>query len=477
MAALALLGMAPLPAAVDLAAIRGLIRSGRYAEAIAACDQELKTAPGSAPLYTLKGLALQAAGGGDRSPALAAFRKALALQPAYPPALQAAAQLEFETRDPRAAQTLEAVLRLDPASEPAHAMLASLLFEKRDCVAAVPHFEKVQRPSPSMQWQYGVCLLARERWAEAAAQFESLVKLREQHAPTRYNLGLAYWNAKDYRAAVAALAPVADGPSADSDMLRLYAASLESVGDTPKAFDVMQRAIRSNPRDERLLIDLAILCMDHKNLDLGLELVEIGIQASPASARLQTLKGVLLVRRGDLEKGQESFRLAQKLSPQEGLGYIGLASAMMQMGLASEAVKLLREQAPKSDMRAALTLARALLLQSPVTDPDVREAIALLEQIVKQEPGNAVAYGLLGKAQMQSGGDPRKAETALASAIRLDPADRVSTYQLMLLYRKSGRTSEAAALARKVQALVSKEAEDEAAGSRFHVLRESETPR
>lgn len=473
-AALALFGAAPLLLA-DLASIRNLIRAGRYAEAIAACDQELKAAPGSAPLYTLKGLALQAAGG-DRGPALAALRKALALQPAYPPALQAAAQLEFETRDPRAAQTLEAVLQIDPASEPAHAMLASLLFEKRACAEALPHFEKAPR-SPSMQWQYGVCLLVRERWTDAAAQFEALVKLREQHAPTRYNLGLAYWNAKDYRAAVAALAPVADGPSADSDLLRLYAASLEAVGDTPKAFEVMQRAIRGNPRDERLLIDLAILCMDHKNLDLGLELVEIGIQASPTSARLQTLKGVLLIRRGDLDKGQESFRQAQKLSPGDGLGYIGLASAMMQMGLASEAVKVLREQGPKSDMRAALTLARALLLQSPVADADIREAIALLEQIVKKEPGNAAAYGLLGKAQMQSFEDPRKAEAAFAAAIRLDPSDRVSTYQLMLLYRKSGRTSEAAALSRKVQALVNKEAEDEAAGSRFRVLRESETPR
>jgi tetratricopeptide (TPR) repeat protein len=259
-------------------------------------------------------------------------------------------------------------------------------------------------------------------------------------------------------------------------MLRLYAASLESAGDTPKAFDVMQRAIRANPRDERLLIDLAILCMDHKNLDLGLELVEIGIQASPASARLQTLKGVLLVRHGDLEKGQEAFRDAQKLSPQDGLGSIGLASAMMQMGLASEAARLLREQAPKSDLRAGLTLARALLLQSPVKDADIREAIALLEQIVKKEPGNATAYGLLGKAQMQPGGDPRKAEAAFAAAIRLDPADRASTYQLMLLYRKSGRTREAMELSRKVQALVNREAEDEAAGSRFRVLRESETP-
>ncbi len=468
MAALALLMASPLLA--DLTSIRGLIRGGQYAEAVVQCDLALKAAPRNFALLTMKGLALKAAG--DPTTALDNFRKALVNNPDYEPALQAAAQIEFDARDSGATRTLESILRLHPSSETAHAMLAELLFEKRSCQSALDHFEKAPGSLhlPSVKWQIGVCLLTLEQWEKAAANFDSLLKLRE-HGPTRYNLGLAYWSAKDYRAAVAALAP-ADVAGAPADTMRLYANSLESAGETPKAFDVLHRTIRQNPNDENLLIDLAVLCMDHKALDLGLEVVAAGIEHLPASAKLQTMLGVLFIKRGDTEKAQLAFRRAQQLSPESGLGNIGLASTLMEMGLASEAAKVLREQLATngSDLKSELTLARALLLKGPNTE-ESREASGLLERIVKQEPSNAVAQGLLGKVYFLLGDHPNAAKS-LSSAIRLDPQDRTSTYQLMTLYRKAGKSKEADELAQRVRNLLDKERVEEQAGNRFRVIRE-----
>lgn len=458
------------PILADVAAIRGLIRSGQFAEAVAQCDLELKAQPNSFALHTMKGLALQAAA--DRVRALSAFRQALAISPNYEPALQAAAQIEFDTRDPGAIKTLESVLRVNPSSETAHVMLAELLFEKRSCELSLEHFEKApgSLQLPSVKWQIGVCLLTLEQWISAASHFESLLTLRE-HGPTRYNLGLAHWSAKDYRAAVAALAP-ADVSGANPDTMRLYANSLEGAGDTPKAFDVLQRAIRQNPNDESLLIDLAVMCMDHKALDLGLEVVDAGIQRLPASAKLQTLLGSLLVRRGDVEKARQAFQRAQQLSPESGLGNIGLASTLMEMGLAAEAAKVLREQlAIGRDSRSELTLARALLLKGP-TREESNEASALLGRILKQEPGNAAAHGLLGKVYVLLG-DKANAAKSFANAIRLDPQDRTSTYQLMTLHRKAGRSKEADDLAQRVRTLLDKERAKEDAGNRFRVIRET----
>lgn len=458
------------PLLADVAAIRNLIRSGQFAEAVAQCDLELRAQPRGFALHTMKGLALQAAA--DRMRALSSFRQALAINPSYEPALQAAAQVEFDTRDPLAMKTLESVLRVNPSSETAHAMLAELLFEKRSCQSAVEHFERApgSLQLPSVKWQMGVCLLALEQWVKAAANFDSLLTLRE-HGPTRYNLGLAYWSAKNYRAAVAALAP-ADVAGVNADTLRLYANSLEGAGDTPRAFDVLQRAIDQNPNNESLLIDLAVMCMDHKALDLGLEVVEAGMQRLPGSAKLQTLLGSLLVRRGDVEKAQQAFKGAQQLSPESGLGNIGLASTLMEMGLAAEAVRVLREQlAIGRDSRSELTLVRALLLKSP-TREESNEASALLGRILKQEPGNAVAHGLLGKVYVLLG-DKAHATKSFANAIRLDPQDRTSTYQLMSLYRKDGRSKEADELAQRVRTLLDKERVEEDAGNRFRVIRES----
>lgn len=456
----------------DVAAIRGLIRGGRFTEAIAECDRELTAAPRSFALYTLKGLALQSAG--DKAEALAAFRQALALNPMYEAALQGSAQIEFETRDSNAITTLESVLRLSPASEPAHAMLGVLLYESRSCEGALAHFEKAPGAlqTPSVKWQYGVCLLERQRWAEAQKQFAALLQLRE-HAPTRYNLALAYWNAKEYQSAVTTLRAL-DGPDADADVERLLASALEAVGDTPGAYAVLRKAIERNPRDERLLVDLAVMCMDHKALDLGLEVVRAGIRNAPGSAKLQTLLGVLLVRGGDATGGQEAFERAQDLAPSGGLGRIGLASTLMQMGLAVDAVTLLREQLAASgrDPRTELTLVRALLLKSPTVEEN-REAESRLQWIVHQEPGNAAARGLLGKVYLQLGDIPQ-ATAELEAAIRLEPTDRASTYQLMTIFQRTGRTKEAAGLARKMGALIEKEKTDEAAGNRFQIVRESE---
>jgi tetratricopeptide (TPR) repeat protein len=469
-AALAIVVATPLLA--DLASIRGLIRSGQFPEAIGECDRELKATPRSFSLYTMKGLALQSAG--DKAAGLAAFRQALAINPAYEPALQAAAQIEFEDRDSNAKNTLESVLRVSPSSETAHVMLAVLLFENRSCESALAHFEKAPGAlqSPSVKWQYGVCLLERQRWSDAVTQFASLLQLRE-HAPTRYNLALAYWNAKDYQAAVSTLQPL-DGPYADADVKRLLANSLEAIGDTPKAYAVLQRAIEQNPQDERFLVDFAVMCMDHKALDLGLDAVRAGIRNLPGSARLQTILGVLLVRSGDTASGQEAFRRAQELEPEAGLGRIGLASTLMQMGLAADAVTILREQLAESgrDPRTELTLVRALLMKGPSAEENL-EAVRDLQWIVKEEPGSAAARGLLGKLYFQLG-DLSRATAELESAIRLDPSDRASTYQLMRVFQRTGRAKEASELSRKVQTLLEKEKTDEAAGNRFQIVRENE---
>ncbi len=465
-ALLAIFLVAPLLA--DLNSIRGLIRGGRLAEAIAECDRELKAAPRSSPLYTMKGLALRESG--DKVASLTALRQALAFQPAYEPALQAAAQIEFENRDANASQSLELVLRLSPASEAAHAMLAVLMFERRSCEGAVVHFEKAPKSleSPSLKWQYGVCLLERQRWAAAAKQFTALLQLRE-HGPARYNLALAYWNAQEYRSVVSTLLPM---EAIDPDAQRLLASAYAAAGEIPQALAVLRQAIQKHPREEQLLIDLAVLCLDQQAwLDLGIDVMRFGLRATPSSAKLETLLGVLLVRRGDVASGEEAFRRAQALAPESGLGRIGLASILMQLGRAADAERMLREQLAThgADPRTELTLVRALLLKGPSPD-EQREAAARLQRILKLDAGHALAHGLLGKVYVQMGDLPQ-AMTELAHAIRLDPADRTSTYQLMTIYRRAGRMAEAAKLTRRVASML-----DEEKASEFRVMREANIP-
>lgn len=451
--------LAASPLWADVASIRELVRGGRFAEAAAQCDRELSAAPRSVALLTLKGLALQA--GGDQGASLATLRQALAIDPNAMAPLQAAAQLEFEARDPQARLRLESILRLAPATPPARAMLATLLFEARDCAAAMPHLVRLP-PQPAVRWQRGVCHFELQQWAPATVQFAALLQLRD-HGPTRFNLALAYFNGGNTAAAIATLQPLTD-----LDSLRLLAAAHQAVHRIDLAIDVLQKAIERYPADERLLIDLGIICIDHKAWPLGAEVLEAGLRRWPQSARLHTLLGVLHVRAGEVEKGQASFQAAEQLSPASGLGQIGLASTLMQMGLAEDAVRLLRPQSGR-DARVDLTLARALL-QVGGGEANGREAGMLLESVVQREPVNAAAYSLLGKLRVQRREWPQ-AEKALLAATRLDDADRAAHYQLMILYQRTGRTALAHETARKVRALGEREQVAEEDANRFRLVR------
>lgn len=441
--------LAAVPALADIAAIRDLLKSGRFAEANQACDRDLKTQPSSAALWTLKGFSLR--GMGDNSGGLKAFRSALKLSPSYAPALQAAAQLEFEARDVRAQETLAAILRLEPTNSVAHSMLGELAFENRDCATALAHLAKVEQ-KPMVRWQQGVCHFSLGRWKDAATNFESLLKLRE-HSPTRFNLALSYWRAGSAAQAVEAL-----GGLDDADSLSLRASALKALKQVPKALEVLQAAVRRYPNDERLYQELALLCLDQNAIELGVSVLEAGVGNNPSSVRLLTALGVFRVRLGETEKAEVLFAEARQLAPRSGLGEVATASTLMQLGLAGEAVKVLRKL-PAHEPMVALTLARALLFDSP-SNADKAEAKDLLGAVIVREPSNVAARSLLGKTLAQDGAT-EQALLQLEAALKLDPSHRAAVYQLMTIYRKQGRQADASRMGAKLRELLAKEKAEE----------------
>ncbi len=449
--------MAALPAFAGVAAIRDLLKAGKFAEANQACNQELKAQPSSVALWTLKGFSLQ--GIGDSGGGLRAFRNALKLSPAYAPALQAAAQLEFEARDPRAQTTLAAILRLEPTNPVAHSMLGELAFESRDCVTALTHLSKVEQ-KPAVRWQKGVCHFSLERWNEAATDFEALLKLRE-HAPTRFNLALAYWRAGSAPQTLETLHGLDD-----ADSLSLRATALKAMKQVPKALEVLQAAVRQYPHDERLYQELALLCLDQNAIELGVSVLGAGVVNNPSSIRLLTALGVFRVRLGETESGEALFREARRLAPGSGLGEVATASTMMQLGLAGEAVRVLR-RLPAHEPMVALTLARALLLNSP-SSADQAEAKKLLAGVIAREPSNVEARSLLGKTLAQDGAT-KAAVLQLEAAFKLDPAHRATVYQLMTIYRKQGRQSDASRMGAKLRELLAKEKAEELAAQEYQL--------
>jgi tetratricopeptide (TPR) repeat protein len=120
--------------------ITALLRSKEFGKAVQLLRAPLQRSPQDPRLWTLQGMALT--GEQRKSEALASFRHALALSPEYLPALEGAAQLEYETGGREAPALLQRVLKQLPQDPTTHAMLAVLAYKHNNCTAAVSQFEQ-----------------------------------------------------------------------------------------------------------------------------------------------------------------------------------------------------------------------------------------------------------------------------------------------------------------------------------------------
>lgn len=449
------------------------LRARRFSAALELCDREIKTQPGDPQLRMLKGFALQNMGRAKE--ALAAYRQASRLGPRYLPALEAVAQMEYQIGDPACQKTLERIVAIKPDSPTAHGMLGVLAYEKKRCADAVGHFEKAGAQldgNAAALWQFGNCLFELQRPAESAAKFQTLLSLRD-HDLVRYNLGLSLLEAKKPREAVAVLSPLAGREKPDSDLLSLLAAAQEADKQTPQALEVLRRAAALYPLEERHYIDFASICMEHSSLDLGVEVLEVGTKNIPASSRLHATLGALLVRAGDMEKAQREFETAQMLDPKAAYGNIGLSLALLQSDQIEESIRLLRVQLSHNadNPMTLFMLAQALLRAGaePGT-PEFAETQDLLRRTIKMEPNNVRAHGLLGKNYALAD-DVKNGVRELETAMRLDPSDRTSAYQLAMLYGRTGQEELAAKWQQRVRDLIAAESAAEKEQNRFRIMR------
>lgn len=452
-----------------IAELRELVRSGQFGAALAACDAELRQRPGDYQVLSLKALALQGLGVSRRAEALATFRAALKIQPAFAPALQGAAQIEYETGDPRAAETLARLVAVRPETGAAHAMLAVLAFEKPDCVRGVRHVEAAPLAAlatPLLRWQYAGCLHRLNRTTDAITQFRELLKVSDRPA-VRFNLALLELEAGRAADAIALLEPVA-ASERDGDTLSLLAAAYEANKQTPQAIAALQRAIEIDPQRERHYLDLAALALEHNSLPVGQEVVAAGLKNLPQSARVLAMGGILEARAGQPDKAQEAFSAASKLDPSADFGPVGLAVTLLENNAPNEAARVLREQLrkPNPPVRARLLLAQALQR----TGAPTAEVKNLLAAAIAADPSNAEARQMMGKALLDENALPQ-AIVQLESALRLDPKSKTAAYQLLTAYRRAGRNTARAALEQKVKSLLDAERDAKAESGRYRLVR------
>ncbi len=146
------------PASNPVAQISSALRDGHFEQAVQLADQGLAASPNNSQLWTLKGIALSAQK--HTAQALDAYHHALKVSPNYLPALEGAAQIQYNAGDREAVALLRRITQLRPDDQTSHAMLGALAYKEGNCTDAVSEFDKSEQlisSQPGALQEYGAC--------------------------------------------------------------------------------------------------------------------------------------------------------------------------------------------------------------------------------------------------------------------------------------------------------------------------------
>ena len=472
-----------------------LIQRQQFEPGIALLRKILEQSPNDLRANNLMGIALTASGKIEEANPY--FQKAIELNPRFYPALKNLAinemrlnriedakshltqALQFEPNDPVAnlalgeihcqgKQFAEAVKHYDRSGDlpfrDSRTVLnyATSCLESNQAEKAAGLLEKLPSEADALtRFEAGMILARLEKYADAARHFELARKNYPDPYEVAFNLTLAYVKSRQYAEAIGVALEYLSQGHKKAELYNLLSQAYEGNKQTVEAYKALQTATQIDPKDENNYLDLATLCVDHANYDLGLEIVSIGIRNIPQSDRLYFQRGTLLAMKGQSAQAVGDFEAASKLAPNKSLPYAARGIVLLELGETSKAIALLRQRASASpgDYMVHYVLGEALNRSGPaLKSPEENEAIQALEKSVRLNPDFAAPRAVLGKLLLRRN-EVDRAITELEKALELDPQETSSLYQLAQAHRKNGNLERAKELFAKVDRAKSEERE------------------
>lgn len=457
-------------------AVTTALRAGKFTDALQLLEPLLRQFPSNSQLLTLQGLAYS--GSGQKQAALVSFHSALKSSPDYLPALEGAAQIEYETGGRDAAELLQHVVRIAPDDPTANAMLGSLAYKNRNCQEAASHFEKagaLLQSEPAALRQYGTCLARMKRYDPAIGVFQKLVEVPGDDREDRVRLASLHVSNGNPGDAIEVLQPeLQDHP--DATVLSLAAAAYEAQKDTPQAVKLLHQALVENPKDIDLYLQFADLSFVHQSFQVGVDMMSAGLKLQPNAAALYFARGVLYVQLADYDHAEGDFEKAEELDPQLSVSDAARGMIAQQKDDLDKALAVVRARLSKKPDDALLLYVQAdiLVQKNPdVGSPAFNQAIASAQRAVKVQPGLVAARDTLAKLYLQAEKDQLAVEQS-REALRYDPNDQVGLYHLIVGLRKTGQKEELPVLLKRLAELRQKATREEGEHNRYKLIEQTD---
>jgi len=430
------------------------LQNREFDKALQLLQPALESSPHNPQLWAFQGLAY--AGRGNTRAALGSYLSALKIAPDYLPALEGAAELEYEAGSPEAVPLLERVLRLRPHDATSHAMLAVLAYKNGDCKKAADHFSEsapVLDSQPGALEEYGACLLKLKEADKAVGIFEQLLKAHGDDPRARQGLAAVQLAAGQAQDALTTVQSLLDA-NPDVRTMQLAAAIYEANHDTPHAVKILHEAILKDPRNTALYVDFADMALDHQSFETGIEMINAGLKMQPAAAELYLARGVLYVQIVDYDKAEADFETAERLDPHQELSAAaqGMVAEERNQKDPGQALATVRAKLAKKPGDAFLWYLQAAILSQEAPEPDSTEfqqGLAAARKAVTLDATLTAAHNVLAKFYLDSGQDALAAKECRL-VLEQSPEDQTAMYHLVIALRKTGQQAEIPELLRKL---------------------------
>lgn len=387
------------------------IRARQWKEALFAADKAVALAPALADGQYMRGTVLHVQG--DRAGALAAYGRALQVEPRHTEALVSRAGLLIDAgRDADAASDVAELLRASPR-DPRGQYLRSLLADRRHDTAAVrgalhevtalldPLPLEYLRYRPQVMMLGGLAHYGLNQKEKALPYLEGVQRL-QPGSPVSKLLAQIYLSQNNLDRAIESLEAYLRAQPADSQALQLLASAHMSQGRYVRAAQLMQDALRQQPRSDppalHALLGLSLIG-GGKVGDATAEL-EAAVKRDPGQIQAGSALATIYMQQGQAAKAVRIADAMVKQQPKNPgvLNVAGLAKASSGDAVGARAAF---EAASQLDPRFAAPQVNLARLDRASRDPD--RAIARLQALLKADPNDVDAMTELGLAHDQRG--------------------------------------------------------------------------
>ena len=320
-------------------------------------------------------------------------------------------------------------------------LLAAIYLEsgRRDeLVGLIPFMKKASLTNPALAMQCADVLRNAGMYKQGIVLLRSLSAAAQTNAKVLVLLGRLEVLVQDFGRASEHLKRAAKLEPNSAEVLSAQAFLQSETGNTSEALKLLTKAREAAPSSTTVLADLVIAAIRAGKSQTAVDAAKTLIAMEPESPEFEYLFGAASLQSGDVDSAQKILEQYVQKRPRDSRGCLALG---MTYAARRDKIESARKQLIHCvDMDPSNFEAQYQLGLSYQSQGENKEAIQMLEGVVKKAPNYSSALRDLGALYLESNEDS-KARELLERAVSLSPQDADTHFQLIRLYNRIGETA------------------------------------